>query len=328
MLDKKARLRAAPRRRVASRPPPLPGPPGAPPHVTPERVSRYEVPSKAHERLGLWVSSVGRHVNQGPQTFVRDRVLECYAGVLITRGEGFYESAATGRVSVRAGTLLWVLPGVPHSYSAHESRWDEHWVVFGGRVAEAFERQGLILHDRPVVNVGANAEVVALFERMLHVFLAGGPLAVPMAAGLAYQLVVLAHGLSTGFLQRGPSADPAVGEAVRIIERDATRSVQPRELAQGVHVGYSTLRRRFRSQTGFSIKEYILRVQLRHAKELLAATRLSVDEIARACGFEDALYFSRMFKQKTGLPPTQFRVDEWRTTSPQSLPNTAVTKKE
>ncbi|MCW8129915.1 MAG: helix-turn-helix transcriptional regulator [Planctomycetota bacterium] len=281
-------------------------------------MSRYEVPSKIHESLGLWVSSVGRHLNQGPQTTVRNRVMECYAAVLITRGDGYFESPATGRRTVRAGSLMWVVPGVPHSYSASEGQtWDESWVVFGGRVAESFERHGMLAAERAVVDTGAASEPADLFERMLQVFLAGGPLAVPMAAALTYQLLVVVHGLSTGFLRRGPSADAAVGEAVRLIEREATRGIGPKELAQSVHVGYSTLRRRFREQTGFSVKEYILRVQLRRAKDLLAGTRQSVDEVARACGFEDALYFSRVFRQKVGLPPTQFRAAEWRAFAPQ-----------
>lgn len=278
----------------------------------PERVSRYEVPSLAHEKLGLWVSSVGRHINQGPQSIVRGRVLDSFAGVLISRGQGFFESPPTGRRTVRAGCLMWIVPGVAHSYSAEGGTWDEHWVVFGGRVADAFLREGLIQSERPLVEVGPSAEVAGLLERMLQVFLAGGPLAVPMAAGLAYQLVIQAYGHATGFLQRGPSADPAIGEAVRLIERDAARGVSPLALARNVHVGYSTLRRRFREQTGFSVKEYIQRVQLRRAKELLATTRQSVNEIARACGFGDALYFSRLFQRKVGMPPTQFRSDEWR----------------
>lgn len=136
---------------------------------------------------------------------------------------------------------------------------------------------------------------------------------------------MVVHGLSTGFLRRGPSADAAVGEAVRLIEREATRGIGPKELAQSVHVGYSTLRRRFREQTGFSVKEYILRVQLRRAKDLLAGTRQSVDEVARACGFEDALYFSRVFRQKVGLPPTQFRAAEWKAFAPQRAQSTQRT---
>lgn len=315
-MDKMLKSRAG-RQRAHSRPPAPSRPPDAPIHESPERISRYEVPSKIHESLGLWVSSVGRHRHQGPQATVRNRVMECYAAVLITRGEGFFESPVTGRRTVRAGTLLWVVPGVPHSYSAEGGTWDEYWVVFGGRVAESFERNGMIAAERAVVELGAANEPAELFERMLDVFLAGGPLAVPMAAALTYQLLVQVHGLSTGFLRRGPSADPAVGEAVRMIERDAAHGLGPKQLAKSVHMGYSTLRRRFREQTGFSVKEYILRVQLRQAKELLAETRMSIDEVARACGFEDALYFSRVFRQKIGRPPTQFRADEWRAVSPQ-----------
>ena len=70
---------------------------------------------------------------------------------------------------------------------------------------------------------------------------------------------------------------------------------------------YSTLRRRFKAQTGSSIKEYTLRLQIRRAKELLAGTTLAVRAVAAEIGLENPLYFSRLFAQREGISPVAFR---------------------
>ena len=298
------------RRARRTHPPPPPEP--SPLQQLPERLSRYEVPSRAQERVGLWVSSVGRHVRQPPQNMVRDRVLDCYAAVWISRGQGWYESPVTGRQAVRAGTVMLVLPSVKHGYSAQDGTWDEHWVVFGGRVAVELERQGLIPAQRPLVATGGDARVEALFERLIHIFLKGGPLAIPPASAVTYELLIVLHGLAAGFDAAGRGGDPLVAAALEAIEHDAWKGLTPETLAERLHAGYSTLRRQFKGQTGCGVKEYIQRVQFRRAKELLAAGELNVEEVARACGFEDPLYFSRAFSKRVGQSPTEFRAAQRR----------------
>lgn len=273
---------------------------------------RFDVPSAAQVRLGLWVNSGGQFEAKQSTSRSRDRVLGNYAAVYVSRGKGWFSSPPSGRFEVTPGTLFWLFPTVPHSYAPHEW-WAEQWVIFGGEVAEAFERQGFISPFRPFVRVGDNAEIRALFNRMMDVLSAGGPLAGMQAGALTHQLLVTSHGLATGLLGPADAADPVVREVLKIIEREARKGLLPERLAERLDVGYSTLRRRFKQQTGYSVKEYILRVQLKHAKELLAYTRLSIDQVSREAGFKDAFYFSRLFRSREGMPPSTFRAVQERT---------------
>lgn len=305
LLSKASNKPMGQRPTLRSLPPPVPGP--APVLTAPGRIWRHEVPSKMQVRQGLWVSSVGYHTHLAPHRMVQDRVMDCFAAVLVTRGRGYYSSAATGRREVGPGMLMWVVPGVAHSYSPAGGTWDEHWVVFGGTLADELERQSLIPAARPLIQVGNDPDVRGLFTRLEEVFLRGGPLAVALAAGLTWQLIVTLHGIATGLLHMDRNLDPAIASTLQIIEQEAVLGLSPQALARRVHVGYSTLRRRFKKQTGYSVKEYILRLQLRHAKELLAATSKSVNEVAHEVGIENALYFSRLFAQREGVSPSIFR---------------------
>lgn len=62
----------------------------------------------------------------------------------------------------------------------------------------------------------------------------------------------------------------------------------------------------FKEITGYTIKEYINIIRINRAKDLLKSGEFKVAEAAYQCGFEDALYFSKVFKKTTGHSPTEF----------------------
>lgn len=63
----------------------------------------------------------------------------------------------------------------------------------------------------------------------------------------------------------------------------------------------------FKREVGKSIVTYLLDQRIEEAKRLLLENLQSVREIARMVGFEDHNYFSRLFKQRVGYTPTQYR---------------------
>lgn len=70
---------------------------------------------------------------------------------------------------------------------------------------------------------------------------------------------------------------------------------------------YSYFSRRFRDCYQMSPVQYVTRLRIDHAKELLATGRYSVTTVAAMCGFENVYYFSRAFKEQVGLPPKDYR---------------------
>ncbi len=69
----------------------------------------------------------------------------------------------------------------------------------------------------------------------------------------------------------------------------------------------SSLQRAFLQRFGVSPKQYIIKLRMSKALQLLIENRLSVKEIAYLCGFSDDKYFSRAFREKYGYPPSQLR---------------------
>jgi AraC-like DNA-binding protein len=98
-----------------------------------------------------------------------------------------------------------------------------------------------------------------------------------------------------------------IRQACLFFRENLHTNVNVEKLAGDLHVGYSYFRQMFRKYTGISPIQYHLSLRIQKAKDLLVSTDLSFKEIANELGFESYFYFSRIFKDKTGQSPMEFR---------------------
>jgi len=68
-----------------------------------------------------------------------------------------------------------------------------------------------------------------------------------------------------------------------------------------------SFKRRFARATGMAPLEYVHTLRLEEAKQLLESSALPIEAVATDVGYEDASFFSRLFKRKVGLSPAQYR---------------------
>jgi len=73
----------------------------------------------------------------------------------------------------------------------------------------------------------------------------------------------------------------------------------------GVHPNYLT--QVFRKHTGLSCIQYLAKLRMEKAKQLLHGTDLKICEIAERVGYENPLYFSSYFKKRVGMNPSDFK---------------------
>ena len=66
--------------------------------------------------------------------------------------------------------------------------------------------------------------------------------------------------------------------------------------------------RRFRTATGMTPLDYVHVLRLEEAKQMLETSDLPIPAVAGEVGYEDTSFFGRLFRRKTGLTPTQYRL--------------------
>lgn len=101
--------------------------------------------------------------------------------------------------------------------------------------------------------------------------------------------------------------DPDVAAAVQLIREHACAGIRVHDVARAVELSYSTLVRRFSKELGYTPKTEIAREQIRRIKEFLGTSNMSLSEIADSTGFEHVESMCRVFKNKTGQTPGEFR---------------------
>lgn len=98
-----------------------------------------------------------------------------------------------------------------------------------------------------------------------------------------------------------------VAETRQFIDGHLNAKISLGDIANAVSVSPSYLSLLFKQVTGQPIGDYIQEVRIEKAKELLAFSDRKLSDIAETLGFCDQFYFSKVFKQATGLSPSNYR---------------------
>jgi len=122
-----------------------------------------------------------------------------------------------------------------------------------------------------------------------------------------YMLLITRSLLSAGKLANEPAVPKTVQDAVYYISTEYMRDINVKKLAHRLKITPQHLIRLFRQHMYSSPLEYIHKIRMNRARELLKATHLSIKEVSDACGFNDQYQFSRLFKKINGCPPRNFR---------------------
>ena len=98
-----------------------------------------------------------------------------------------------------------------------------------------------------------------------------------------------------------------VAQTIRYIEQHYATPLYIPRLAQMIDLCTESLARSFKRYQGETIGQFVVKVRVRRAADLLAQTDATVDEVAEKTGFPNRFYLSRVFKKITGESPAEFR---------------------
>lgn len=267
-------------------------------------------------------SSFGPHIHptnlpypdsQHPDSHVfawdKGRNLKEYQILYIYKGAGLFETDGLPERRIEAGTVILLYPGVWHRYKPIENTgWEEYWIGFSGSYTQYLLEQECFNPQNPIIQIGFNEEFLAAFERLLEVVENRDAAHQKLASFLLIQLLGIIY-TSVLYANRHISRkERVIAEVKKGINEIWYQNIDFEHLADQFNVSYAWLRKAFKEQTGTSLNQYHLGLKLRKAESMIHGSNHSLAEISALCGFESVHYFSRIFKQKTGLNPSTFRL--------------------
>ena len=104
-----------------------------------------------------------------------------------------------------------------------------------------------------------------------------------------------------------PRLGASVSQAIHRISTRFDESLTVESLAQATDISASHLAHLFRAEVGISVRNYLSRVRVAIAQDLLGHTDDKLEAIAARLGFSDMFHLSRVFQRITGRPPSAYR---------------------
>lgn len=280
---------------------------------------RFDYLAPKNPRWGLHVCGVGTRITSphvpyqvyedgAPYQWAKGRKLHDYSFVYLTQGSGIFRIQRARPLIVKAGDILVIHPGVWHDYAPDpETGWKEYWVMFNGAQAKGLIAQLKLPCRAPLVHYGEDQHLHYLFTQMLETASELPPSADLIHTGLMLHMAALIQSRLQFQREQGTREESFVLQAKQRLAKAGGQPVDMPALAHEVGVSYPHFRRIFKQSTGLPPQQYLINLRMNQAKQLMEEKALKLSEVARRVGFDDPYYFSRLFKQKTGVSPSLWR---------------------
>ncbi len=281
---------------------------------------KYVTPGQEDRDWGLFLNCAGKAIIEPgvvyPPTshpsgyyfsYENGRILNEYQVNYITDGEGVYENRR-GRYRIKPGSLLITRPGDWHRYRPKKTvGWVEHYVGFAGQIADQLFDRPWFRQKNAVVHIGNREEIIDTYYKIFEFVIEEKPGYQQVSAGMVMKLLGFIVSLDKQKDFSGKRVEKIIQDACFMIRENVESGMDFQDFAQKNNIGYSYFRKMFKKYTGVPPGQYHLELKILRAKEMLLYTNMSIKEISYELGFQSIFYFSRLFKSKLGISPSEIR---------------------
>lgn len=229
-----------------------------------------------------------------------------YSLEFVSHGGGSLELGGVTEVLV-PGSFFIYGPSTPHRIqSAPENPLGKYFVGFCGSAAGEFlERYGM--GEGYVSRCAKSEPIRRSFDTLIERGTRKSRLAGPLCAAITRQLLLMCRDDAADPGNTDSAAFASYARVRDFIEREFLSIARLEAVAEACAIDAPYLCRlfaRFHDETAY---QYLTRLRMEHASQLLLERDASVRSVAEALGFKDAFHFSRVFKSVHQIPPSRFR---------------------
>jgi AraC-like DNA-binding protein len=223
----------------------------------------------------------------------------------VARGRGWLRLAGR-QFELDSGVIFTYGPGVPQKITADpKDPPEKYFVDFKGQDAGRLVRH-CHLPPGTCLRTGSHHEITRVFDSLVSDGIRGGPYANGLCSALLEYLLIKV--LASPHIEKDQST--AYATYVRCkewIEENYLRVQNLQDIGRATDIDAAYLCRLFQRYDHQSPHEYVTRLRMNRAVELLNDPEVLIKEVAAHVGFADPFHFSRAFKKTFGVSPKSFR---------------------
>jgi AraC-like DNA-binding protein len=180
-------------------------------------------------------------------------------------------------------------------------------VGFSGYIAHQIFGRPWFTSKNAVIEIGHNEEIIDSYYKIFSYVMEEKPGYQQVVSGMIMKMLgfIVSHDKQKDF--SGKRVEKIIQNACFSIRENVESEINFQTFAEENNIGYSYFRKMFKKYTGVPPVQYHLDLKVLRAKEMLLYTDKSVKEISYELGFQSIYYFSRVFKNKLGLSPSEIR---------------------
>lgn len=224
----------------------------------------------------------------------------------------FYFGKGDEDTVVPAGNMVVYRPKEPQKYVYYGSEQTEvYWVHFTGNNVKNILRSYGIADGMHVIHTGTSLEFTRIFKQMIQKLHQCREDYKELLTLLLHQLLIHVHRqLAKAHLPKNDYLDHEMELAMQYFNENYNVEISIEDYAASRGMSVSWFIRNFKQYTSTTPMQYIVSLRITNAQMLLETTSYNVTEIGNIVGYDNPLYFSRIFKKCKGVSPSEYRKQE------------------
>jgi AraC-like DNA-binding protein len=261
--------------------------------------------TELEQKLPVYLDCIGKWRNQ--YHIERETGWPDYQWIQCTGGQGILELNGV-KHTIGQGQGMLLFPNEAHEYYASIEPWEVHWLSFNGTCTESILNSIEFTGSRILTFANPDPVLQKMFQ-LLSIADTTDPMKSLKCSSLVYELILdlYRYGAHTDVRSKQQYVEQ-LAPALRYVEDHFHEPITLEHLASKLSVTPQHTCTLFQITLGIRPFEYVTKIRLRKAKELLMRMQeLDISEVARNVGYEHPSYFIKVFKREEGVTPGQFR---------------------